>query len=1759
MKVGITVRFQNSYFSGAIPQIACVLSRALAYAGHTVSLLYPKGERDWFIDVPAYQSALPQRKEWSTTEQYDMIVEVVWFLSPEERARVAKRSVFFVHHPPIFHDMESSVYPWNPSTRNFKNLASVLTYDHYSAQDIQYLEFLSGVPVKTIPYLWDSEPLDVYVRENNIPSWCDSARTVEALVPAGTPKSLSWCARIVESNFSNTSHCVLPLNILTQIRVECDPIRFTVHNGENILKSEFFKSNIVKNLLLPDISGNIIPRVRLPDLRKEKTLFIAHQRFRPIKSYLLDAMYLGIPMIHNCEMLKPLGAPYFYSLNQISEATAAWKVLCDDAEAGRGFFSAEEATQRSLTLNARFSPKTNATKVSEALHYVQASLVNPILTHSVSSPPLQTDGLVWNESIGGYKYVQSALQVSPVSIPAAPEGKALRIAFCEMWDNFQPNDNFFTYLLSWMGKSQNIRVVVDTENPNLVIFGPYSQNQERKYPGVPKVFFTGENLPPNSNPDVFLNLGFQYNTTDAYIRLPLWVLEINWFGANPDKIVNPRPIALADCLTVNKAMLAKKKKFCAFVATNPCNQNRNATFHILNQWRPVDSGGRLFCNIPGGPIPAGLGGGGGELAKVEFYKDYKYVITFENSSAPGYTTEKIFHAKVAGCIPIYWGDPFVDRDFNGDGFINANQVATANDLINLVKSVEDDEERAKAMQSVPALSDFKRRWCERTMEEVSKRIFKAVLNITLDSPDWKTAEAFCAVSQNLSPAPPRLAIRHESTRVFLTAANAKYAEAAVNALASLKQFEPDIAKIVYIWPDVSLELQALLRQHGATEIRTFPVKTTPWPDFWEPQHFAWKLWLHVDALAKATPNTSFLYVDAATVFACPFPAVWKQIEENDIYLNNDVEQTNERWCHPTFCTLLNVSDKEKQANQIWAGGMGFKAGGKYVDSVHKQALVIAETHRAVIVGEKWSPYSQTCMGHRHDQSILSLLTMRANCPRVSLADFYCDRAMRTAKQWHTPFYVHRGNYREYVPFADGIGEAYVINLERRADRMERFKSANNHIKARTYLWKAVDGRTLELDSNLVHCFRNNDFGWKKAVMGCALSHLGLWEKLANDTLAKSYLIMEDDVVFSERWMISWLQAASSIPADADVIYLGGILPPNKGMFPTIVEPVNKFFARVAKNDLFGTPKRRYFHFCNYAYVLTVQGARKMCKLVKEKGIFTSGDHMIVNHGDDLLNIYFTTPLLATCFQENDPVYQKSEFNNFSRIDGFDSDLWNNNERFSKEEVMACITSDLQNGGAIRMEGEANPTLKMPEPATHVPATHVSAMPEPAMPEPAMQVSAMPVPATHVSAMPVPATHVPNINESGIALWNRFLRHIALKEDTHIDECLELMFAAWKTMSAEEFNKQFSWFRILEQLILMRNETIMNHTDTLRRLFNAFTDTYKPLLVKINEVLYPSNTSVQPGIPHFIHPEPVKQEIYHIPVLIPRFLEDQWIRSLFPKPIEWKPMHNLNNLTNSRNPVLIYQTMPNSNIDMPALFHGFINMLATTGKQITLLHLSDEFGHDNISFYSSPAVKQVIRNYWRPDLKQYGAKVLVIPLGYTNDRHNAHYQEAPVFAKRTYLWSFTGSLDRPGREQALAVLRKTGKFCEKSKAAWSSPPLLDAQGYNTLMRDTQFVPCFRGSAALESYRFYEALEHGAIPIYVANESHNTSDEYYELFGKHPFLGFPSWEKAAETLPILAMQPEVMEGHRQTVMTWWNEMKKSMRAKVAEITPLLNPFL
>lgn len=256
--------------------------------------------------------------------------------------------------------------------------------------------------------------------------------------------------------------------------------------------------------------------------------------------------------------------------------------------------------------------------------------------------------------------------------------KEIRIAYTDFWPNFLPKDNYFYNLLSLKYK-----VIVDEENPDILFHSVYSK-EHLKYDKnkVIKILYTGENYRPDFNESHF-SFSFDYMNDNRNYRLPLWALILNWF----DRPYNPnRDHAYLHNIEdfLNKKVW-KKNKFCAFVVSNPNSPKRLEFARKIVRYKMIDCPGRVFTNVQ--PIL----GRGDQKEKVEFLRDYKFNICFENSTNPGYCTEKIIHSMFMNCVPIYWGDELVTKDFNKNSFLNLHDFSDEEQLIERIIQIDNSE------------------------------------------------------------------------------------------------------------------------------------------------------------------------------------------------------------------------------------------------------------------------------------------------------------------------------------------------------------------------------------------------------------------------------------------------------------------------------------------------------------------------------------------------------------------------------------------------------------------------------------------------------------------------------------------------------------------------------------------------------------------------------------------------------------------------------------------------------------------------------------------------------------------------------------------------------------------------------------------------------------------------------------------------------------------------------------------------------------
>jgi GR25 family glycosyltransferase involved in LPS biosynthesis len=1245
-RVGISAFFQFSVFSNGYTSIVFTLADTLEKLGYIPVLINTNGTNEWYDDCPGLKNKyeIVHLADWKeTAPKLDLFIDIDGYIVPSQRRRLANRIAVFIRKPVFIHEAEKTVYPVNGPVRDIRDCELIMMWEELGEQDAHLMELLSEKPVVRLPYTWSESLVENYGA--SLPQWNSSA------------PDHPWEVHIMESNQSVVSNSTLPIVAMAYVKTHSSaPVRDVwIHNAQNIEKEKFFQENVFAHSQRPGLEFHMIGRQRITDWRAQsKSCCLTHIRFQVVKTSLLDAAWNGIPLIHSSPYLRDMGCgldTLYYPDNSITAINQVFDKMNEDLLAQRGFFAPGNLDVIRSTMKARFDP----------------------IPHQA----------MWRMAIVG-----DSIQERP---SASHEKRILRVGFSDMWQDANCEYNFWTLLLEnavkHMSSPLEIKgIPITDENINepidLLFFAPFGSTWTRVHSSVPKIHITGENSHAIIREDVKLNFGFDATNTDKGIhRFPLWIQYLDWFGADQERLRNPRTMPVEH---VAFPSVDEKRKFCAFVVTNPSNSVRNSSFQWLSQYKPVDSAGRLFNNVGDILFVGNAGGGGGELKKFEFLKDYKFCIAFENSKSDGYVTEKFIAAKAAGCVPIYWGAEDVGQDFAEGSFINANGITCADDLINLVRTVDTDNSAWRAMAEKPSV-DIQR--VRGMLGSAARSILELVL--PLERLSGLPVQLGCSpIKPFVTPFQEKAVeyLERPSENLTVKQGTLLVTFATQSFLGSLKHWilaveprrkqDPTLSARVYLGADVeTLSINILRSEHPWIDFRRVPSATPPsFTDLWEPHHYAWKLWIYQELVRdKSLDGTLIWYMDAGSIIV-RWPEQWFDVaKQTGLCMLEDSEQKNKWWCNQTFCKELGVTAIEGESQQVVGGIMAFVGGAVLPWTVFTEAWRLGQ-RREIIVGDKWAGIGADGhpFGHRHDQSILSLLRLRMNVPVYPLERVYNHESLRRTFKSGAALYVHRGQIKENADFAPRIGEAHIVSLARRSDRIKRFKENHEAWTKDVFLRPAFDGKNLTLTKGLTQLFAPNDFGWKKPVMGCALSHLSIWADLASELPAcENYLVLEDDVKFKPGWLERWPEFAKHIPDDYDILYLGGVLPPNRAVFDKVLEPVNEHWSRIAYNSMFGQKNpTRYFHFCNYAYIISRTAAQKILQgLQTHGGYHTSADHMICNRTEDL-NMYIITPMEAGCYQDDDPIYQKSSFNDFSRVDSFDSDLWNNTDRFSEDEIKA---------------------------------------------------------------------------------------------------------------------------------------------------------------------------------------------------------------------------------------------------------------------------------------------------------------------------------------------------------------------------------------------------------------------------------------------------------------------------------------------------------
>lgn len=294
--------------------------------------------------------------------------------------------------------------------------------------------------------------------------------------------------------------------------------------------------------------------------------------------------------------------------------------------------------------------------------------------------------------------------------------KELKLAIVNFWPGFIFEESP-TYLIL----KNHFKVIIDNGNPDFVISSVFGNiNNVLKY-SCPRIQYIGQSQSTDFTLfDYSIDFDFlelkDINWKDRHFRLPLGFCE--WHNQLSKKISKVPTYKEAE------EIWSSKTKFCNFVYGHKSQLGiRERLLEAIEKYKHVDSAGRFNNNMPNGRIVSYAGD------KIDFLKDYKFTIACEALTFPGFVTEKIIHAFYADSIPIYLGDPLVDKTYNPESFINVNKYKTLDEVVDRIIEIDNNKELFIKMIRAPKYS------VEYEYDKVMKRYEEFLLYIFNQKPE----------------------------------------------------------------------------------------------------------------------------------------------------------------------------------------------------------------------------------------------------------------------------------------------------------------------------------------------------------------------------------------------------------------------------------------------------------------------------------------------------------------------------------------------------------------------------------------------------------------------------------------------------------------------------------------------------------------------------------------------------------------------------------------------------------------------------------------------------------------------------------------------------------------------------------------------------------------------------------------------------------------------------------------------------------------
>ena len=195
-----------------------------------------------------------------------------------------------------------------------------------------------------------------------------------------------------------------------------------------------------------------------------------------------------------------------------------------------------------------------------------------------------------------------------------------------------------------------------------------------------------------------------------------------------------------------------------------------------------------------------------------------------------------------------------------------------------------------------------------------------------------------------------------------------------------------------------------------------------------------------------------------------------------------------------------------------------------------------------------------------------------------------------------------------------IANVHVINMDSSKGRMKSIEDQCHRENISFTRFPAVNGGNLSLGdiegrvSKDSYMYKNLE--GNRGELGCALSHMNLWRDNAIQN-TNMFIVVEDDVVFGDKFNQKLNKYLAKAPDDWDVIYLGGSNIRGKKVNELFIQP------KLGIKGNLGT----------YAMLINKDGCNKL--IAQTTPLHKSIDHQLKEAFNKSIKVYYVNPPLVT--------------------------------------------------------------------------------------------------------------------------------------------------------------------------------------------------------------------------------------------------------------------------------------------------------------------------------------------------------------------------------------------------------------------------------------------------------------------------------------------------------------------------------------------------